>query len=81
MFTISLWIYTAFMVFIWGFFLVAKVHFFKYREYSRYVVPATRLMMLVLSVLTILGLYFIYKYTWTNVEVQSVQEQATNEVY
>lgn len=69
------------MVFVWGFFLVAKIHFYKYRDYSRYVVISTKVVMGLLAIFTLLGMYFIYRFDGSSKMVQTVKQERTNEVY
>ncbi|MDD2565346.1 MAG: hypothetical protein PHZ26_00690 [Candidatus Gracilibacteria bacterium] len=69
------------MAFIWGMFLVAKVHFFKFKEYSKYIYPATKFVMLSLVILTILGGIFIFNISSNTKTIKTVEETATNDVY
>lgn len=83
MFLVLFWIYTIIMVIVWGFFLVAKIHFYKFRDYSLYITPVTKFMTLFLLFLTVFWYYQIYKYTqdsWDN-NTTTVQENAVNEIY
>ncbi|EKE30009.1 MAG: hypothetical protein ACD_2C00061G0004 [uncultured bacterium (gcode 4)] len=82
MFAVAFWIYILIMLAIWSFFLVAKVHFFKFREYSQMMVPITKLIMLALFVLTFLWAYFVYNITGgIKAPTKTVEETWTNEVY
>ena len=81
MFFILSWIFTIFMVLIWGAFMVAKIHFYKFRDYSKYVVPVTKVLSLVLLILTIVWYYQIYEYSELNMEVQTLKEATVTEVY
>ena len=61
MFWIGFGVYTLVMVIVWGFFLIAKLHVYKFKEYSHLIVPMTKLLAASLIVLTVLGYYFLYK--------------------
>lgn len=81
MFLILAWIFTFFMVLIWWFFIVAKIHFYKFKDYSDYIVPSTKILTVILLILTIIWYYEIYKYTTETEKTKTVQESAVNEVY
>lgn len=81
MLAIYLGIYFLFMAFVWWMFLVAKVHFFKFKEYSKYIYPATKVVMISLLILTLLGWIFIFNISSSNKTVKTVEEAATNDVY
>lgn len=82
MLAISMWFYILFIVFVWGFFLIAKIHFFKFRNYWTYLVPATKFLMLALLILTILWWYFVYKLSYTSTkQTQTIEEAAVNDIY
>lgn len=78
---VSFWIYTIVMVFLWGFFLIAKIHFFKFKEYSSYVFPITKIVMLLLVFFTILWYYLIYNYSSWVKTTQTIEESVSNENY
>jgi hypothetical protein len=60
MFWIAFGIYTAFAATLWVMFLVARMHSYKFRNYSFHIVPVTKLLAAVLLVLTALGYYFVF---------------------
>lgn len=81
MLAVSLWIYTIVMVALWGFFLIAKIHFFKFKEYSSYVFPITKTVMILLLFLTLLWYYLIFNISsWVKI-TQTVNEARSNENY
>ncbi len=47
--------YVILLVAIWGFYLVAKIHTYKFKEYSTHIVPVTRLVGAILVLLSIIG--------------------------
>jgi drug/metabolite transporter (DMT)-like permease len=82
MFLIGIGIYTLIMVIVWGFFLVAKIHIFKFKEYSPLVPPMTKFLALLLIILTVLGYYFLYKMDGTTApNTQTVSDTTTREIY
>lgn len=54
-FWIGFALYSAVMAFVWGFFLVARMHVFKFKGYSLHVEPATRFLAIFLLVMTVAG--------------------------
>lgn len=54
--------FTLFLAFIWGMFFVARINFFKFRQYSPVVVPMTRLLTIVLLVGSVLGYLLLARY-------------------
>ncbi|EKE27988.1 MAG: hypothetical protein ACD_3C00111G0005 [uncultured bacterium (gcode 4)] len=82
MFAVAFWIYILIMVLIWWFFLIAKVHFFKFKEYSQLMVPTTKAIMIALMMLTVLWAYFVYSISgWPKAPTKTVEETQVNEVY
>lgn len=83
MFLVWIGIYTLIMVIVWGFFLVAKMHAYKFREYSHLVTPMTKLLAVFLIVLTGFGYYFLARMNNTaSVEkTQTIEESTTQEIY
>lgn len=62
---IVFWFYFAFLVvillFVWGFFLVAKIHTYKFKEYSTHIRPVTRIVGAILLALTFVGFYAVFR--------------------
>jgi len=70
------------MIVIWGFFLVAKIHVYKFQDYSRVVPPVTKLLAVALILLTGLGYYYIIKMDSTSpAKTQTIEETNTREIY
>jgi len=59
-FWIYFWIYTLSMIMIWGFFIIAKIHSLKFKNYQPKIIDLTRLATYTLSVLTIIGFILIF---------------------
>lgn len=75
-------IYTIFMVLIFGFFIVAKIHVYKFRDYSLYIEPVTRVLAVILVVLALVGYYFIYSGSNTaSTSTKSIEETMSTEIY
>lgn len=60
MFWIGFGIYTFVIVLIFAFFIVAKIHTHKFRHYSKYIEPVTKLLAVVLVFLALLGYYILF---------------------
>ncbi|MDD2907496.1 MAG: hypothetical protein PHH98_02540 [Candidatus Gracilibacteria bacterium] len=56
---IYLGIYTLLLVLIWGFFIVAKIHSYKFKNFSNYIVKVTNFLLIFLIVLSVLGYVII----------------------
>jgi len=63
-FWIYFWIYTFSMVVIWGFFIIAKIHSLKFKNYQSKIVDLTRIVNIIMIILTILWYIFIFIYSW-----------------
>lgn len=72
--------YSAVMAFVWGFFLVARMHVFKFKEYSLHVEPATRFLAIFLLVMTIVGYVALFNLDSPK-KTQTVAEQSVEEEY
>lgn len=48
-----LWIYTLLLVFVWGFFIVAKIHAYKFKNFSNYIEKVTWFLLIFLIFLSI----------------------------
>lgn len=48
-----LWIYTLFVAWVWWFFVLAKVHALKFKNFSKYVDKVTLLLLILLGILTL----------------------------
>lgn len=60
MFWIGFGIYTIVLVLIFGFFIVAKIHAYKFRDYSIHIEPVTKILAFLLVALALYGYYLIY---------------------
>lgn len=80
-FWITLGLYAVVMLFLWGYFIVARMHVFKFKDYSRHVVPATRALAIFLAILTIVGLVAIFRMDSPSGKSVKVSEMAVTEEY
>ena len=83
---IWLWIlialYVMLLVAVWGFYLIAKIHTYKFKEYSTHIVPVTRLVGAILFVLTIIGGVMIVRdFNSVPTAKKTVQETSIEAVY
>lgn len=60
---ILLWGYTILLAGIWWFFIVAKMHAYKFKNFSNYIVPATNALFIILWILTVVGYALIFNYS------------------
>lgn len=58
-----LWIYTVLLVFIWWFFIVAKIHAYKFKNFSNYIEKVTKILLIILIILSIIW-YIIIIFIW-----------------
>ena len=65
----------------WGFFLIARIHVYKFKQYSTHIVPATKLVFGILLVLTIVGYYVVLKEMNPAPAPTKVQESLVKETY
>ncbi|MDD5197578.1 MAG: hypothetical protein PHN60_01820 [Candidatus Gracilibacteria bacterium] len=80
MFWLGFGIYTIFMVLIFGFFIVAKIHTYKFRHYSVHIEPVTKALAIVLLILALVGYYLIFSGDTGNAPIQTV-ETANTQIY
>jgi len=81
MFWLGFGIYTIFMVLIFGFFIIAKIHVYKFRHYNVVIEPVTRLLAMALLVLALAGYYLLFSGNPVGTRTQTVQETVNTEIY
>lgn len=62
MFLVYIWLYTLFLVFIWWFFIISKIHAFKFKNFSTHIKKVTYLMFIFLATLSILWYVLIFMF-------------------
>lgn len=50
---VYLWFYTLFLVMIWWFFIVAKIHAYKFKNFSNYIEKVTQFLLILLIILSL----------------------------
>lgn len=58
--------YTFAIVIIWGFFIVAKIHLYKFKDFSSHIKQVTIILAIFLAVLTILWYIIIFSFWFSN---------------
>ncbi len=79
-FWIGFALYSTVVAFVWGFFLVARMHVFKFREYSAHVPKVTRILAIFLLVMTAVGYVAVFN-LGSSGKTQTVAEQSVQEEY
>lgn len=74
MIIVFLGIYLIFLALIWWFFIVAKIHAYKFKDFSHNIEKITKLLLIILILLTIIGFFLIYNYKWSlyTVEISNI---------
>ncbi len=70
-----------FLVLIFGFFVVAKIHVYKFRHYSVNIEPVTKVLATILLILALVGYYFLFSEGTGSKPTQTVEQSATTEIY
>lgn len=83
---LAFWMYFAILVtillLVWSFYLIAKIHIYKFREYSTQVRPVTRFVGLILLVMTIIGFVVVFReLNAIPAPRTTVQDQSITETY
>jgi len=60
MFLLSIGVYSLILLVVWGFFIVARLHAYKFRNFSTHIPRATNALFFILLFLSLLGLFFIF---------------------
>ena len=72
---VYLGLYIALLLWIWGFYAVARMHTMKFKNFSTHIVPVTNILMIFLIILSILWFVLIlnldlenstYQFNWTD---------------
>lgn len=58
-------VYAIFLALVWWFFIVAKIHAYKFRGFSPNIEKITKLLAISLFILSILWFIFIYNFKWS----------------
>lgn len=81
MITFYLWIYTFVLALLWWLFIVAKIHAYKFKNFSLHIIKVTNILLILLIILSI-SWYIIIFYTTTNTTtiVKDYSSSDTSEV-
>lgn len=67
MFLVYIWLYTLFLVIVWGFFIVTKIHAYKFKNFSNYMTKVFPLIFIVMLSLSIIWYIIIFiSNTWNS---------------
>ena len=81
MFLVYIWLYTLFLVVIWWFFIVIKIHAYKFKNFSNYITKIVSTLFIVLIILSILGYLIIFIYNpWSTAYKVDLNNQNINSV-
>ena len=80
-FWIAFGIHTLAMLFVWGFFMIAKLHVHKFRNYSVHLAGVLRFMTAFLLIVTILGYVLVFRMDAPIMKTESVSKKSVEEVY
>lgn len=81
MFWLGFGIYTMFLVLIFAFFIIAKIHTYKFRHYSTNIEPVTKALAAILCVLALVGYYLLFSGDSVSTETHPVDEPGVTEIY
>ena len=56
---VYLWIYTFLLAILWWLFIVAKIHSYKFKNFSNNIVKVTNFLLVILTILSLLGYILI----------------------
>lgn len=80
MLLINLWLFTLSIVVLWGLFIVAKIHAFKFKNFSNHIVKVTSLLIIFLTSLTLLWYSVIIFSTTNSTGVENYSSYEVKEV-
>ena len=59
MLLVNIWIYTLLLVIVWGFFVVLKIHAYKFKNFSNHIIFVTRFLFIFILALSLLWYFLI----------------------
>ncbi len=79
---IILALYIFWLVCVWWFFIIARVHVYKFKQYSTHIVSATKLVFVILLVLTVIWFAIIAReYMNAPTISKTIKETSAEETY
>ncbi len=76
---VYLWIYIAFLIWIWTFYAVARMHTMKFKNFSTHIEPMTNFLMILLIILSIAGFVLIFSLNSNN-STYTIQTEVKNTI-
>jgi len=67
-------LYTFFLVIIWGFFIVSKIHAYKFKNFSTNIEKITNLLFTTLLLLSILGYIIIFTLNTSTIKINNITD-------
>lgn len=81
MLTVYLWTYTLFLAIIWWFFIIAKIHTYKFKNFSSNITKVTSILFVFLIILSFLWYFLIFYWlSNTTTTIDDYSGSDTNEV-
>ncbi|MDD2916905.1 MAG: hypothetical protein PHH70_03635 [Candidatus Gracilibacteria bacterium] len=74
-------IYTIFIILIFGFFIIAKLHIYKFRHYSVHIEPVTKTLVTILMILALTGYYLLFSSSTIGTDTRTVEQTISTEIY
>ena len=79
---VYIWLYTFILAVVWGFFVVLKMHAYKFKNFSKNITRMTNILLIFLIILSLVWyvlVYFIWSWEGWNYEVD--RSSSYDEVY
>jgi protein-S-isoprenylcysteine O-methyltransferase Ste14 len=80
MLLMNLWIFTLAIVLLWGLFIVAKIHAFKFKNFSDHIKKVTTILLFFLLTLTLLWYWIIIFSSWNSSSIENYSWVNANQV-
>lgn len=82
MFYVVISLYFLFLRFVWGFFIVARIHAYKFKNFSYNIEKITNFVTMILVILTILWFLIIFNFNEKSfVKIDETKETDVNFIY
>jgi len=80
MLLMNLWIFTLSIILLWWLFIVAKIHAFKFKNFSDHIKKVTSVLLFFLIILTILWYWIIIFSSSTSTSIQNYSWSDVNQI-
>lgn len=74
-------LYTLFIVFVWWFFVIAKIHAYKFKNFSNNIEKTTNILFVCLWLLSVIWYFVILSFDNSNVVVVDTKAEKYTEIY